>query len=385
MAKRISLILIFIASILGANEIPIDKVKSRIFKQNIKMNSQVIQLSSSKSSLMARLGGKVIEYHVSEGQNVKRLALIATIESLELTSLISQLEGLKKEQEISKKNYAITQKLYKVGAESLHNLNVQEEEKNRISSQISRLQSKLSLVDRKDKNRYRLYAKTAGRITAILAPLNSVVNANEPLLEISKGSQSFLIKSFIPLKYASQIALGQKGEIRYGGKVYAMEVSQILPYIDAKTQQLTVLSRLDTPVENLFVNTFLESTLFLNQSQSYLSIKKTALSFFKNEWVVFVPSHEDHEEEHHEEEEEAHHEEHEHEEHEEHEEEHHDEHGHDEHAEEMPYAIRVIKILKENDKYVAIEGLEAGEEYVSNKSYYVKSLLLKSSLGGHGH
>ena len=62
----------------------------------------------------------------------------------------------------------------------------------------------------------------------------------------------------------------------------------------------------------------------------------------------------------------------------------HEGHGHDEH-EEVPYNIKVVKILKKFDKYVAIEGLKEHEDYVSDKSYYIKSLLLKSSLGGHGH
>jgi len=355
--SKILYIFVLLYTSIWAIQIPISEVELHNFTKTIRINSQVVQLSSSKSSLMARLGGRVIEYHITEGERVKKDQIIATIESLELTSLSAKLEGLEKEKKIREKNYAITKKLYKVGAESLHNLNLQEEEKNRINSQIVSIKSKLSLVNSKDKNIYKLYAKTSGRINAILAPLNSVVNANEPLVEISKGNQSFLIKSFIPLKYARDIGLGQKGEILYSGKHYPMKVIQILPTIDVKMQQITILSKLEKTVENLFINTFLESKLFLGKSKKYLSIKKSALSFFNNEWVVFVPKeHDDH-----------------------------DKHAHHDEHEELLYDIRVVKILKQNDKYVAIEGLIEGEKYVSDKSYYVKSLLLKSSLGGHGH
>lgn len=391
MVKIFILFTLFYSTIWGT-EIPISEVEKRSFSKSITISSQVVQLSSSKSSLMARLGGRVIQYHIREGEKIKANQLIATIESLELTSLSAKLEGLEKERTISEKNYAITQKLYKVGAESLHNLNLQEEEKNRINSQIVSIKSKLSLVNSKDKNIYSLYAKTDGRINAILAPLNSVVNANEPLVEISKGSQSFLIKSFIPLKYAQNINIGQKGEILYGDKYYPMKVIQILPKIDIKTQQITIVSSLEKPVSNLFVNTFLESKLFLKQDKEYLSIKKSALAFFNNEWVVFVPKIEhkehhdedkDHDAEHHDDKD--------------HEEEHHDdkehdaddgddEHGHKHHEEkEIPYDIKVIKMLKQNENYVAIEGLVEHQKYVSGKSYYIKSMLLKSSLGGHGH
>ena len=59
--------------------------------------------------------------------------------------------------------------------------------------------------------------------------------------------------------------------------------------------------------------------------------------------------------------------------------------GHKHEEEEVPYVAHVVEILGEDANYVAVKGLEVGEEYVSDKSYYVKSLLLKSSLGGHGH
>ncbi|GKT37422.1 hypothetical protein ADUPG1_003360, partial [Aduncisulcus paluster] len=53
---------------------------------------------------------------------------------------------------------------------------------------------------------------------------------------------------------------------------------------------------------------------------------------------------------------------------------------------EAQYKERAIKIITEDNNYVAVKGLEIGEEYVSDKSFYVKSLILKSSMGdGHGH
>jgi hypothetical protein len=136
---------------------------------------------------------------------------------------------------------------------------------------------------------------------------------------------------------------------------------------------MTILSKLDKPIKNLFVNTFLNSKIFFGKGKSYLTVKKSALSFFNNEWVVFVPE--------------------QHKEHDSHEETRRggamsppDTHNEKEHEEEeVPYNIKVVKILKKFDKYVAIEGLKEHQDYVSDKSYYIKSLLLKSSLSGHGH
>lgn len=363
---------IFLINTLFAVDVPIHEVEKRTFPESVATNSQVVQLSSDKSTLMAGLGGKIITYHVKEGDTIKEGQLIATVESLELASKLAEIEGLKKQLVISSKNYTMVKKLYTIGVESRQNLNRQEEEKNRILSQIEVIKSQLSLIKGRKGNRYRVYAQSNGRISKILAPIHSIVDANEALVSIAKGKESFLIKSFIPLNYATKIRVGQKGSIVYGETEHTMHVTQILPNIDQQTQKITILSALDTPVSNLFVNTFLDSKLFFDEGKRYLSVKKSALSFFNNEWVVFVPEH--HNKEHKEHEEEDKHETHDSD----------NEHAHEE-EEEVPYEIRVVKILKQNATWVAIEGLEEHQDYVSDKSYYIKSLLLKSSLGGHGH
>jgi len=129
-------------------------------------------------------------------------------------------------------------------------------------------------------------------------------------------------------------------------------------------------------------------------------VKKSALTLFKGEWVVFVEkeheeaSHNDEKSDH--EKEETHeHDDHGHDahkedkEHEDHETETHneeeEEHGHDESKEELPYEAKVVHVIAYAGEYVAVEGLKAEEEYVSDGVYFVKSMILKSSLGEHGH
>jgi ABC-type Zn2+ transport system substrate-binding protein/surface adhesin len=113
-------------------------------------------------------------------------------------------------------------------------------------------------------------------------------------------------------------------------------------------------------------------------------VKKSALTLFQGEWVVFVKKdHEDMEEDHAKEDD---HEEHgDHEEHEHETEEAHGEHEHDEAHEEVPYEPQVVEIIAYAGEEVAVKGIEAGIEYVSDGVYFVKSMILKSSLGEHGH
>lgn len=185
------------------------------------------------------------------------------------------------------------------------------------------------------------------------------------------------------------MSIGDKIVVNYGGKDIVTHITQILPKVDEITQRVVVLSSVDEKVESLFLNTYLKSTVYFGDALEHTAVKKSALSFFNNEWVVFVPKME---EEHHEAE--SGHDEHSEEKHEEKDHDEHEEEGHDDHEEgegehheehEAPYTLAVVKIIAEDNDYVAVEGLKVGEEYVSDKAYYVKSMILKGSLGGHGH
>jgi len=371
---------LLLAQALWGLEVPIDEVEKQIFKENIRVNSKIVQLRSAKESVMARVGGKVINYLVKQGESVNRGDAIALIESLELSKLSSKLKLLRKQLVIHNRNYKIIKNLYNTGLESLEKLNREERERDQTVSEIESIKAQLRLLGVKSrgkiKSTYTVYAQGSGKVAEILMPRNSVVDVNTPLVSIVKGGASFLVKSYVPLNYVSEVEVGQRGELLYGGKQYKMHISQILPELDEETQQIQVLSTLDESVKNLFVNAYVESKLFIGEAREYLAVKKSALSFFNNEWVVFTSKHHDEEEEH----EEHHKNEHDKKEH------HEEKEGHHEHEEvEIPYDINVVKIITQNDTFVAIEGLDEHSDYVSDKSYYIKSLLLKSSLGGHGH
>ena len=381
MNRKIVGALLLLAQALWGLEVPIDEVEKQIFKENIRVNSKIVQLRSAKESVMARVGGKVIKYLVKQGESVKRGDAIALIESLELSKLSSKLKLLRKQLVIHNRNYKILKNLYNTGLESLEKLNREERERDQTVSEIESIKAQLRLLGVKSrgkiKSTYTVYAQGSGKVAEILMPRNSVVDVNTPLVSIVKGGASFLVKSYVPLNYVSEVEVGQRGELLYGGKQYKMHISQILPELDEETQQIQVLSTLDESVKNLFVNAYVESKLFIGEAREYLAVKKSALSFFNNEWVVFTSKHHDEEEEH----EEHHKNEHDKKEHHEEKEGHHHEHE----EVEVPYDINVVKIITQNDKFVAIEGLDEHSDYVSDKSYYIKSLLLKSSLGGHGH
>ena len=382
--NKLLLAILTLASSLLATEIPIEKVQLHKFNKSVELNAQVIQLSNAQQSITSLVAGHLEKYYVKPAQRVKEGQRVALIESIVVSKMSADFLALKKQLNASDKNYNATKNLYEKGMTSMQALNNQEIKRSKINAQLTALESQLDTlgIDASSLKvataNFILRAHSAGVVSALLKPLHSSVNVSDSVISIVKN-QAYYVKSFLPLEYATKVSVGDKIVVNYADKDIVTHITQILPKVDETTQRVVVLSSVDEKVESLFLNTYLKSTVYFGDALTYTAVKKSALSFFNNEWVVFVPKIE---EEHHEE---AGHDEHG----EEHEEEGHDNHedGEDEDHEEYeaPYTLAVVKIIAEDNDYVAVEGLGEGEEYVSDKAYYVKSMILKGSLGGHGH
>ena len=381
MIKNIYLLASLLSVSLLAQEIPTKHAKERILNKSVSLNSQVVQLSNASQVVTSLVSGHLEKYFVSPGETVKTGQKIALIESIRVSKMTANYVSLKKQYQAQMKNYNSVKKLYESGMTSMSELNNQSMKKDALLWQINALKSQLMTLNiDADKLKvatpnFTLYAHSGGVVSQLHQPLHTVIKEDEALISIVKD-QAFFIKSFLPLEYASSLRVGQKLVVQNGKQNITTHVTQVLPSVDEKTQRIIILSSVDEKSDNLFINAYIGSKLYFGEDKKYVTVEKSALSFFNNEWVVFVSKHE----EEHKEEKDMH---------EEHSEEHEEDHngdGHDEHEEvEVPYEARVVQIIEQNEDFVALLGLELGEEYVSDKSYYVKSMMLKSSLGEHGH
>jgi len=385
MIKLIILNIILTFSLFGI-EIPLEHSTQRTFGKSVKLNGQIVQLSNASQSVMSQVDGHIEKYFVKIGQNIKKGQKIVLLESIVLSQMTADFISQKKQLNAQQKNYTATKLLYDKGMASMVELNTQSIKRDEFLAKLNTLKSQLSILGintsklKKASPNFILYAHSDGVVSEILQALHSNVNIGTPIISVVKNN-AFYLKSYLPLKYAHRVKVGQKIVIKYHSKNIISYITQILPNVDEKTQRIILLSSIDEKVKYLYINAYTSAELYFDTTKKYVAIKKSALSFFNNEWVVFVPKeqkeHEGHDglDEH---------EEHKHEGLEVHKEDKHN--GHKEHDENgSDYEPRVVKILTQDEEFIAIEGLELGEEYVSDKSYYVKSSLLKSSLGGHGH
>jgi len=356
----------FLLSTLYAIEIPVHHAKVRKFGRSVELNAQVVQLSNAKQSIMSMVSGHIEKYYVKPAQKVRRGDKVALIESIMLSRMTAEYVSLQEQYQALNKNYEATKKLYDKGMTSQQELNDQSIKRDAMRSQIDALRSQLSTLGIRTKRvkkasaDYILYAHSDGKVAEILQPLHSVISEDTPIVNIVKRHDSY-IRSFLPLEFAGKVRVGQRVVVDYGKKKIMTHVTQIMPEVDQTTQRIVLLSSIDDKKEELFINAYVGATLCFDAAEEHVAVEKSALSFFNNEWVVFVPVAEGEGESAKREEE-----------------------DHDEH-EEVPYEARVVEIVTEDEAFAAVKGLEEGEEYVSAKSYYVKSMMLKSSLGEHGH
>jgi len=367
--NRIILILLLLVLELIAVEIPTEIATSRAFGKSVQFNAKIVQLSNAQQSITSLIDGHVEKYFVKPGQKVKKGEKIALVDSITLSQMSSDYISLQEQFKVLEKNYNSTKKLYDAGMASMRDVNTQAIEKNAMLSKINALKSQLETLRikpdklKKTTSEYILYAHSEGTVFELLQSQHSGISANTPIVSIVKD-KAFFVQSYLPLRYASSIKVGQRAVIEVNERSVMTHVTQILPQVDEVTQRIIVLSSIDENVDNLFVNTYVPLTLYFDAKEKYVAVKKSALSFFSNEWVVFIPENEEHGEYNEQDDEGEEHSE------------------HDENEEESaPYSIRVVEVITSDNEFTAVKGLSEGEEYVSDKSYYVKSMLLKSSLG----
>ncbi len=387
-----------------ANQIILEHAQIKPLGKVIQTNAQITQLSDQKQEVVSRLSGHIETYFVKAGEKIKDGDKVVLIESMELSKMSAEYLALLEQTKAAKTQLITAKKLYEKGLTSQNELSNQvivlEEiyaKQNALASQLKSLgidPSKLTEAT----DEFILYAHADGVVAKILAPLHSNVNAQTPLMTVVNQSGYYAV-AYLSVNDAMQVTSETKGWLNITNKPYPCHFVQLLPNIDKETQRAKVLFEIENSPENLLLGAYTQMEISLEPYRDVLMVKKSALTLYQGEWVLFVKAeHKEHghdvlEGEHKEhsydtlevEQEEHGHDTHE----EEHEAEDHDDHkghGHDEHKEvESPYTPKVVKIIAYSGDDIAIEGINRDDEYVSEGVYFVKSMMLRSSLGGHGH
>ena len=348
----------------------------------IRTNAEITQLSDQKQQIVSRLPGHIENYFVKPGSHVNKGMKVAELTSIALSKMTAEYLALKAQERAAASQRKTAEILYKKGLGSRNELNNKIVSLERIRGKRNALAASLRSLGidpealKAPTDRLILKAHAEGTVGRILVPLHANVDAQTPILRIVK-SQGYYAVAYMKIEDALKVDDQSKATVTLMNKHFSASFIQLYPQVDEETQRAKVLFSLKGETGKLLLGAFVPIQVEIAPFIKAVTLKRSALTLFQGEWVVFVPKADDEEDEHkaaeHHKDDEAEDEGHEGEEH------HHDE------AHEVPYAPRVVEILAYSGDRVALKGIEAGEAYVSEGVYFVKSLLLKSSLGEHGH
>ena len=383
--------LLLLLPLLGfSSAIKVEHAQLKPLGKIIKTNAQITQLSNQKQEIVSRLTGHLEQYYVQAGQHVKAGEKVALIESIELSKMTAEYLALIQQERAAQIQKDASMKLHQKGLSSQNDLSNAiialegiRSKQNALASQLKSLGLEPSKLT-KATDKFIIYAHADGVVGKIIAPLHSNVDAQTLLMTLVNQS-AYYATAYISTKHAMHVNKDTKGWITIAGKNYDATFIQLLPNIDKETQRAKVLFSISNSPEIVLLGAFTEIDISLAPTRNVVMVKKSALTLFQGDWVVFTEK--------------------EHKEDTSHEEPHgHDDHGHEAHTEdkehanhegeaeheehegeEVPYEANVIKIIAYVGDEVAIEGLNVDTEYVSDGVYFVKSMILKSSLGEHGH
>ncbi len=376
------LVLILSITTLFANDIEIEQAQLRAFGTSIDVNAKIIQLSNQKQNIVSKLDGHLEKYYVKTGMSVKKGDKIALLSSLELSKMSAEFVFLKAELRASKTRLTNAQKLYEKGLASMNDLNQEQIAVANIKSKLESIKNQLKSMQintktlKKATDSFVIYAHADGKIEQLLVNLHDNVDAQTPIVSLTQ-ERGYYAEAYVPTTYALDITKNAYAIVFFANKRYKAKFVTIFPHVDNETGQAKVLFWIESANDKLLLDAYVKMQIVVPSDKQYIAVKKSAITMFEGEWVVFVPTKDnDHGDEHKKEGG-----------HDDHEDEHKEENDHDDHEEEaqISYMPKVIKIITTNDNLVAIKGLKKNEEYVSDGVYFVKSLLLKASLGEHGH
>ncbi len=381
MTKRL-LLLILLPPALIAQNIAIAHAKEETLGKIVSVNAKITQLSDQQQKIVSRLPGHVERYFVTPGQTVSKGDKVALVESMAFSKMTATFLALKAQAKAAKESLETARTLYKKGLMSQHDFNRALIETEEVLSKLDTLRSQLDSLgvatDRLDKTTDTLIlrAHADGTVGDIFVPLHANVDAEEPIMSVVNRN-AFYAVAYLDVADAMRLSEKSDGYVAYANKEYHAHYVRLMPVIDEETQRAKALFALDSHPKTILIDTFVPIRIALPPYSKVVTVEKSALTLFKGEWVVFVEKehNETHEKTEHEGKKTAH----------AHKEEHNEaKHGEHEHKE-NPYEPRVVEPLAYFGDRVAVKGLEVGEAYVASGVYFIKSMLLKSSLSEHGH
>jgi len=300
----LAFVFLALATYSNASAIQMAHAQKKPLGTMVHTNAKITQLSNQKQEIVSRLSGHLEAYYVKAGQLVKKGDKVALIESIALSKMSAGYLSLNQQAIAAQKQKNTASTLHKKGLASANDLNKAIISLQEIRSKQNALASQLRSLGIDVKNlhqatdKFTLYAHANGVVGKIVAPMHSNVTAQTLLMTLVNQSHYYAV-GYLGVDDAMRVDHQTKGWITINKSLCPTTFVQLLPSVDEETQRAQVLFSLDNNASKLLLGSFRQMDISLAPTKEEVMVKKTALSLFRGEWVVFVKK--EHEEAHHEE------------------------------------------------------------------------------------
>ena len=325
-------------------KIVVDQVQKRKLSESIRLPGEVIVNAYRSSSVTPRIAAQIVSRHVKLGDEVTKLQRLMTLSSVEMAEAQGALIVADKE----------WQRVEKLGEQTVG-------EKRYTQAQVDRQQSLAkviaygmssnqanALLRQGDASlatgEFDLLSPQEGTVLSDDFVLGEFVHPGRALIEITDESSKWVNAQAVP-SLLPHVESGELARIDVGGRWLEGKVIQLHHRLNEETRTQAIRIEVDNSGDLIHAGQFVEVEISVGGGEAVIAVPTTAVTMIGGQPNVFLR-----------------------------------EEGHEFH----PTQIEVKTTI--GDWTVIEHGLSLGDEVAVEGVFYLKSLLLKSSLGeGHAH
>lgn len=296
------------------------KAEKRDWVESIYASSKV--QSVNQYAHYAEVSGRLLRYHVLEGDTVNAGDLIAELDGVNLETRLKiaqyqrdqvssnqsriqelrlQIETAQKQLNRDSSDFASQQRLFKsgIGSQSqrdLRELKYQQSQsqfrslnlrlrslQEEIYAQLKQSQQNVALAQNQ-RDAYRIYAIRRGRIYELRAKTGEMVSLQQPIALIG-DAQQFLVEMEIDERDISKIKEGQEVIVKLDAykETFKARISSISPYLDAQTQTFHAEARFEGLHPTFYPGLTAESNIILQKKNQVWVVPLKAL--IENQYI----------------------------------------------------------------------------------------------------
>ena len=345
--------------------ITISPVVAGNFDNIIKLDGEIRLNMDQTANIMPRLPGFVTKVAVKVGEKVKKRQLLANLTSHKLGEIYAHYNSALEQEHLAKADFERSEKLHKTKAVSKQKY--QQAKEKYASAKISLRHAEAlleSLIISPEHREHQHKGKEPEQLICtdyeIIAPFNGTIIAKNITIgenfpddnEKVVFTVSNLDKLWLDLRASSvdlrsvKVGMSVEATPSQSEKSYQGKIIYISPVIDEATRRGLVRVELDNSSGELRAGEFATATIHINSGGNQIVLPRKAVQLIAGETVVFVPR-------------------------------------------EDGFFPQIVQTGKTSNGHVQIlVGLKAGNKYVSEGAFELKSILITTGMdphAGHGH